>query len=189
MKRPIACIGLLLLQAVVSGKAPEFAPVFGSGMVLQQGRELTIRGKTEPGEALTLEFAGQKVAGKAGEDGRWQLRLAPLTVSHTPRDMTLTGPGGTRKLTDILVGEVWLCSGQSNMQWPLNRSLNGKETATASNYSEVRVFCIDGNAAASPQVKTSAKWRKLTPDRAGTMSAVAFYFGRKLYHKYSLLIG
>ena len=106
MKKPIVCLTSLMLLTNVFGKAPEFAPVFSSGMVLQQGRELTIRGKAEPGEALTLEFAGQKVAGTAGEDGRWQLMLAPLTVSHTPQTMTLTGPGGIRKLEDVLVGEV-----------------------------------------------------------------------------------
>ena len=189
MKKPIVCLTSLMLLANVFGKAPEFAPVFSSGMVLQQGRELTIRGKAVPEEMLALEFAGQKVFGKTGKDGRWQLKLAPLAVSHTPRTMTLTGPGGIRKLEDVLVGEVWLCSGQSNMYWPLNRSLNGKETAAASNYTEIRVFGIGSNMAASPQEKTSTKWRKLNPDRAGTMSAVAFYFGRKLYQELTIPIG
>lgn len=189
MKRPIICLAVLSLLSAVSGKAPDFAPVFNSGMVLQQGRELTICGKAEPGEELSLEFAGQKVAGKAGKDGSWRLKLTPLSISHTPQTMTITGPGGIRKLNDILVGEVWLCSGQSNMYWPLNLSLNGKETAAASNYPEVRVFGNYNKMADSPQDKTSAIWGKLNPNRAATMSAVAFYFGRKLYQELKIPIG
>ena len=189
MKRPIICLAVLSLLSVVSGKAPDFASVFNTGMVLQQGRELTICGNAEPGEEISLEFAGQKVTGKTGKDGVWQLKLAPLSISRTPQTMTLTGPSGIRKLNDILVGEVWLCSGQSNMYWPLDHSLNGTETAAASNYPEVRVFGNYNQMADSPQVKTSAIWQKLTPDRAATMSAVVFYFGRKLYQELKIPIG
>ena len=189
MKRPIICLAVLSLLSVVSGKAPDFASVFNTGMVLQQGRELTICGNAEPGEEISLEFAGQKVTGKTGKDGVWQLKLAPLSISRTPQTMTLTGPSGIRKLNDILVGEVWLCSGQSNMYWPLDHSLNGTETAAASNYPEVRVFGNYNQMAASPQVKTSAIWQTLTPDRAATMSAVVFYFGRKLYQELKIPIG
>ena len=119
--------------------ALEFDGVFQSHMVLQQGRTLAVSGRAAPGERLTLDFAGQKVSGRAGEDGRWRLELSPLAASGTPRSMILTGEKESLKLDDVLVGEVWLCSGQSNMHWPLARSLNGRETAAESDFPRIRI--------------------------------------------------
>lgn len=189
MKKRIIGSLLLSILPAAAGVAAEFAPVFGSGMVLQQGCELTFRGKAEPDETLTLEFAGEKVAGQAGKDGEWSLKLPPLTASATPRTMTLTGKNGCRKLDDVLVGEVWLCSGQSNMYWPLGRSLNGNEAAATADYPEIRVFRESSRHAAAPQKNTSAKWQKMTPDLAGNTSAVAFYFGRELHRELKVPVG
>ena len=180
---------LSLLLSAAAGAAAEFAPVFGSGMVLQQGRELTIRGKAEPGETLTLEFAGKKVSGQAGKDGAWSLTLPPLAASATPRTMTLTGRNGCRKLDDVLVGEVWLTSGQSNMYWPLGRSLKGKEAAATGDLPEIRVFRSPARPADAPQETTPAKWQKMTPALAENLSAVAFYFGRELHRELKVPIG
>ncbi|MBQ9503343.1 MAG: hypothetical protein IJU70_14410 [Lentisphaeria bacterium] len=169
--------------------ALEFDGVFQSGMVLQQGRELAFRGTASPGEKVALTFAGKRVAGKADGNGRWRLVLPALPASKESRQMVLKGEGKTVTLDDVLVGEVWLCSGQSNMYWPLGRSLNGKETAGKSDFPEIRVFRTDGSYAPSPQTKTKAKWRKLTPKLADGLSAVAFYFGRKLHQELNVPVG
>ena len=180
---------VIAAQLTAFGKVPEFAPVFNNGMVLQQGRELTICGKAKPNEKLSLEFASSKISGKAGNDGRWFLKLPAQKATSTPQTMILTGEYGVRKLNDILVGEVWLCSGQSNMYWPLERSLNGKEIAAQSNYPSIRILRVIANPADVPQEKLTARWRKMQPKVAAGMSAVAFYFGRKLHQELKVPIG
>ena len=180
---------LAALSFVFCCGALEFDAVFQSHMVLQQGRALAVGGKAAPGERLTLAFAGQKVSGRAGKDGRWRLELAPLAASGTPRSMILTGERDSLKLDDVLVGEVWLCSGQSNMYWPLSRSLNGKETAAESDFPGIRVLRVGAAAAGKPQESFKAKWQALTPKNAGGLSAVAFYFGRKLHKALNVPVG
>jgi len=169
--------------------ALEFDGVFQSHMVLQQGRTLAVSGRAAPGERLTLDFAGQKVSGRAGEDGRWRLELSPLAASGMPRSMILTGEKESLKLDDVLVGEVWLCSGQSNMHWPLARSLNGRETAAESDFPRIRILRIGASAAETPQKSFKAKWQALAPKNAGGLSAVAFYFGRKLHKELNVPVG
>ena len=178
-----------VLASVYCCSALEFDGVFQSHMVLQQGRTLAVSGRAVPGERLTLDFAGQKVSGRAGEDGHWRLELSPLAASGTPRSMILTGEKESLKLDDILVGEVWLCSGQSNMQWPLVLSLNGRKTAAESDFPRIRTLRIGVSAAETPQKSFKAKWQALTSKNAGGLSAVAFYFGRKLHKELNVPVG
>ena len=178
-----------VLASVFCCGALEFDGVFQSHMVLQQGRTLAVSGRAVPGERLTLDFAGQKVSGRAGEDGHWRLELSPLAASGTPRSMILTGEKESLKLDDILVGEVWLCSGQSNMQWPLVLSLNGRKTAAESDFPRIRTLRIGVSAAETPQKSFKAKWQALTSKNAGGLSAVAFYFGRKLHKELNVPVG
>ena len=175
--------------ANVSAKVPEFSSVFSNSMVLQQGRTLKISGTADPGDKLTLEFAGHKLNGAAGKDGKWVMTLPALKVSAVPRTMTLTGRDGAQKLNDILVGEVWLCSGQSNMNWPLSKSLNGKEAAAASDFPQIRFLRLPARPNAKPLEKFSNKWQRVTPENAGKLSGVAYYFVRKLHKELNVPVG
>ena len=167
----------------------DFAPVFSSGMVLQQGRDLSISGSAAPESKITLEFAGHKVSSIAGKDGKWVAVLPPLKASATPRSMTLSSAEGSKKLDDILVGEVWLCSGQSNMNWRLSACINGKETAAASDFPQIRFLRLATKPQAKPLEKFTNTWQRVTPKNAGTISGVAYYFVRKLHQELNVPIG
>ena len=183
------CVVILSSVLALGCQALEFAGVFQSGMVLQRGVPLKISGTAAPGEKVSLTFAGQKISGKAADNGTWQLTLPPLAVSAEPRNMTLSGEKKRIVLKDILVGEVWLCSGQSNMHWKLAQCLNGKETAAQSNYPLIRTLSVDANISDTPKETFKASWKSIKPENAGRLSGVGFFFIRRLHQKLNIPVG
>ena len=109
-------------------------------MVLQRGMNVPIWGWADPGEQVTVSFAGQTKRTKASAKGRWMVKLGPLTVG-VPKTMKITGKN-TIALTDVLVGEVWLCSGQSNMALTVNRAKDAEKEIAAANYPQIRLFSV-----------------------------------------------
>jgi sialate O-acetylesterase len=169
----------------------KLASLFTNGMVLQQGIPVPVWGSASSASTVTVRFAGQQVSGTADSDGRWMVRLAPLTANAAPAVLEVISSDGSKiTLTDILVGEVWVCSGQSNMEWPLTGTLNGGEEVTRAHFPDIRLFTVPQRPSGTPQAEIAgAAWRACSPDTVGNFSAVAYYFGRELQSRLNLPIG
>jgi len=198
------CLGsgvFMMAQADVS-----VAPIFGNSMVLQREQAVPVWGKAAPGESVTVEFAGQKVTGKADTTGKWKVSLKALPASATPQEMTITGAGKPVVFKDVLVGEVWLCSGQSNMGLEVRKSINAEQDIAKANYPEIRSFIVtatsstnqgypisatfgDQRYALTPQEKCEGVWRVSTPANVINWSAVGFFFARKLHEQLHVPVG
>ena len=118
---------LIILAVSVSASADVTLPkVLGSNMVLQRDLPVPVWGWAEAGEKVTVSFAGQSKSAKAGDDGKWMVKLDPLKASAKAASLTIAGKNKIA-LDNVLVGEVWICSGQSNMEWAIRSSMNAKE--------------------------------------------------------------
>jgi sialate O-acetylesterase len=157
-------------------------------MVLQQGKPVTIWGTADDGEAVTVSFAGQEKKATA-KDGRWQVVLDPLTASATPATLTVAGPANTVTYGDVLVGEVWLASGQSNMQWSVKGSKDPEATIAGATDPLIRLITVPRKGAAEPQADIDASWVVLSPETVGDFSAVAYFFGRDLRAALNVPVG
>lgn len=189
--RTLLCAALLL-GAPWAGPAwgkVKVDSVFGANMVLQREQPVRVRGSADPGEPVTLRFAGQEKSGAAGADGRWVLTLDPLPASREPQVMVITGKTGRVELANILVGDVWLCVGQSNMAFQLAKAKGGAQEAASADYPEIRIFGIHFNAAREPREQAQGEWAECRPKRAAKSSAVAYFFARDLHRQVGVPIG
>jgi len=146
-------------------------------MVLQQGVPVRIWGTADPGEMVRLEFQGQTATGKAAENGKWSLWLKPLSAAG-PLEMTINGTA----IKDVLVGEVWLGSGQSNMEFALNQAVNHEEEIAHADYPLIHVFLVKRIVAGQPADDVVGAWQVCTPQNAPRFSAVEYFFGRALHN-------
>ncbi len=126
MNNIMKCVCVWLL-AVSVGQGADIASVFSDHIVLQQGMPVPVWGTGKAGENITVTFAGQEKYTQADENGRWMVRRDPLAVSAEPGTLTLRSADGEKKITDVLVGEVWIASGQSNMSYCLSQSTGSPE--------------------------------------------------------------
>ncbi len=167
----------------------ELPSIFGPGMVLQHGRAVPVWGWAEPSEAVTVEFAGQRHQTKAGADGRWRITLEALAVRK--RGSTLKVSGKNRiTLRDVLVGEVWIASGQSNMEWPVSRSAAPTRGWKAPNPSRIRLFTVPRTAIDVPQADVNATWVSAKDEGARKrFSAVAWFFGCEICKRTRMPVG
>lgn len=170
---------------------PFLAPLFCDHAVLQRDREVPVWGWTTPKEKVTVTFHDQKVEGTAGDDGRWMVKLAPMKASAESSDLTATVGGKTTTLHDVLVGEVWVCSGQSNMEWRVDQSDNAAKEIASANYPLIRHFRVPHVMSDTPVdfFKTSETWTPTTPVTVKRYSGVAYFFARDLYENLHVPIG
>ncbi len=176
--------GLAIGQATPGTAKVVVSPIFGSHMVLQRDAVDPVWGTAAPGEKVAVLIDGQRVQTRADGQGKWIVKLAPLH-SQGPFVLTIQGKN-TIRLHDVLVGEVWLCSGQSNMQYPLYGWTAGghrKATVARANYPWVRFFRVTSGAVMAPLANIQGKWQVCTPKTAAPFSAVAYYFARDLGRK------
>ena len=163
--------------------------LFSSHAVLQRNAPLKIWGWASPGESVTVTFRNQTKSATADAAGKWTTQLAPEGEGG-PYTLTVSNGKQTIKLDDLMVGEVWVCSGQSNMEWILADAQNGKEEIAAADYPGIRQFVVSKKVAYSPQAMTdSAAWQVCSPSTASRFSAVAYFFARKLYNELKVPIG
>ena len=162
--------------------------LFTSHMVLQQQKPIPVWGWTKPGEKVTVTMAGQTQTAKADRSGRWQVNLSPVAAGG-PYTMIVSGKSGSATLDDVLVGEVWLCSGQSNMEWPLSAAKNGKAEIAAANYPTIRQFYVPHVTATEPQSAVAGTWASCSPQTAGKFTAVGYFFARDLQKTLNVPIG
>lgn len=164
--------------------------IFGSKMVLQQAAAVPVWGTATPGAAVEVSFGGQKVAGKADGAGAWMVKLAPLGASAEGRELKVTSETESVTLSDVLVGEVWFCSGQSNMEWPLSRANEAREEIDASTHPLIRLFTVPKQPSSNAlKVMGGGSWEYCKPETSHSFSAVGYFFGRELMQKTGVPVG
>ena len=176
----LALIALLALATPSILHADVKLPkVISSHMVLQRDRSVPIWGWAEAGEEITVEIAGQHFVTKANDKGTWRVELAPMKAGG-PHTMTLRGKNRI-VLRDILIGEVWVCSGQSNMEWRVRQSKDPRIERANAKFPKIRLFRVPRKATPVRQSDVSARWTHCTPETVYEFSAVGYYFGRELH--------
>lgn len=195
----LAQAALLLSLAVTSTAQDKLAPVielgapFRDNAILQRDRDVPVWGWSKPGTSLTVEFAGQKETAKAGADGKWLLKLKPLKASAAPAEFVISDSEGKKvALKNILVGEVWHASGQSNMEWFAGKSLCAglaQDIARAKDEVPVRELRTDTVSALYPQQKVSSEAGWKTSRAAGNFSALALAFAFELHKELQVPVG
>jgi sialate O-acetylesterase len=182
-----AALGILTL-CVSSAQADVSLPnIFGEHMVLQREQKNRVWGKANPGEDVTVTIDKQTQSAKADDKGKWQVTLDPLPVGG-PYTLKIKGQNEVT-FGDVLVGEVWICSGQSNMQWEVKQSTNGDLEAAAANYPKIRLISVPQVGTQEPQDNFNGKWEVCTPQTVSNFSGVGYFFGRQLYQTLDVPIG
>lgn len=187
---PLLALAALTLGALASAAELRLPAVFSDHMVLQRDKAVAVWGWADAAEEVSVEFAGQKKAAKADASGKWFLRLDPLTASAESRNLTATGKDGRKaEVSDVLVGDVWLGSGQSNMAMTVNRAKDFEQEKAAATFPLIRHFKEESAGAASAQSQAKGKWLACTPDNVGGFSATLYFFGREIHREIGVPIG
>ena len=180
-------IALLCICSLVNAKVT-LPKVFSSHMVLQREAPITIYGWADKGQNVTVTFAGKKLQSAVNEKGEWSVTF-PAMQAGGPYEITLAEQN-TITLKDVYMGDVWFCSGQSNMGWKLENSVNGKQELENANYEKIKLFQAPRIMAGLPQDDLEkGSWETCSPESGEGFSAVAYFFGRELYNKYQVPIG
>ena len=167
------------------------APLFQDGAVLQRDMPVPVWGRSTPGAGLTVSFGGQTKTCTADANGRWLVSLDPLATSAEGRSLSVSASGETTvEVRDILVGEVWLGSGQSNMQWSIAQSRKeDQEVAASGPVPLLRLFDVPRTLNHQRQETVKAKWTPATPETTKSFSAVGYFFGRELVNELKIPVG
>ena len=188
MKR-LLLISLLLSASAITARANVILPdVIGDAMVLQRDRAVSVWGKADPGESVTVRFANQSKTAVADAEGKWIVRLSPMRASATPATMVVEGRNKI-ELKEILVGEVWLVAGQSNMQRLLSETANGEQAIAGATHPLIRLFNVSRQVAFKHAPPPLGVWRACTPESVKEFSAAGYYFGVELEKELNVPIG
>lgn len=190
MNRALAVlVGIASIFCAAATQADVRLPkVFGDHMVIQQGQPIVVWGWAEAGEKVSVDLAGNKGEATTASDGKWTVKVMPPAAGG-PYELTISGKNSV-KLSDVLVGEVWLCSGQSNMEWSVQQSLNAQDEIAAANHPKIRHIKIPHTPSDKPQddVNTNG-WQVCSPQTVGSFTAVGYYFGRNLQQALDVPVG
>lgn len=165
--------------------------IFSDNMVLQQQRPVPVWGWTKPGEKVTVKFKGQAVTAVAGKDGKWIVKLRQLKADFNPAKMEIISSSGRKIFKNVVVGEVWLCSGQSNMAFSVVSLKDGKQQIAAANYPKIRLFTLSGKTSDLPleTIQPRNSWHVCTPRTIARFSAIGYFFGRVLNRELQVPVG
>jgi sialate O-acetylesterase len=187
-------LALLLAAGIPSAHATVTPnPLFADHAVLQQGTKVPVWGTAEPGEAVTVEIAGQTATTTTGRKGKWLVRLAPMEAGG-PHTLTISGKNRI-VLADILVGEVWVCGGQSNMERQLGPRpgqqpiVDWQKEVAAANHPQIRHFAVGRANSLVPLTTVEGQWAVCTPETVKDFSAVGYFFGRDLHQARHVPVG
>jgi sialate O-acetylesterase len=161
--------------------------LFSDNMVLQQGTPVRVWGWGDEGETVTIQFRAQKITVKA-VNLAWEARLRPLKAGG-PEVFTVSTKTQTIQLTNVLVGEVWVCSGQSNMEFPMRNSFEAEPDLASATNDQIRLFLVPKNRSQCPTVLIRSSWQTLSPGSVAGFSAVGYYFGRDLQQARKVPVG
>lgn len=167
----------------------ELPSVFSDHMVLQRDSPVNVWGRAQPGAEVLVSFSGQNVNGKADAEGTWNVQLQPMDSSSNPQTMEVRSGPASVHFRDVLVGDVWLCSGQSNMVWMLRTVADGDIETTGSNMSRLRLFQVGRKTEEKPRFSSGDKWMLCDSASSAQFSAIAYFFGKKLHQTLNIPIG
>lgn len=187
MKNLILLSLFLLLASKFLSAETQLPNIFGDHMVLQRDQLNPVWGTADPGATITVRIADQVHRTKAGVDGRWKVKLHAMPAGG-PHVLEVNGEHVLR-FEDVMVGEVWLCSGQSNMQWALSNSDGGDLEIPLANEPMIRMITIPHLGTQAPQDNFDGKWKRCTPAEAAEFSAVGYHFGQRLKQALGVTIG
>lgn len=182
----------VILLSAISGAVfsdVKLPAVISDNMVLQQGKDIPIWGWAEAGERIMARVSWRSKAWKtkADESGKWIIKINPPGTAG-PHEMTFSGKN-TITIKNILVGEVWVCSGQSNMQMSVRSSANAEQEISNADYPEIRLFSVERKVAEQPQSDCVGSWSECSPKTVPDFSAVSYFFGRELHRELKVPIG
>ncbi len=177
-------LGLSALSAELT--LPNF---FGDHMVLQQGQPVPIWGWADANADVSVSFDGKTTSAKADENGYWEVDLPKMGVKAEGSKLTVKAGDEEKVIDDVLVGEVWVASGQSNMVFTVDRIPTAQADVDAADYPNLRMFLADLTPASEPQENIGGEWFVCSPSTVGSFSAVAFYFARKLHEELGVPVG
>jgi sialate O-acetylesterase len=190
MRRLVSLAALVLLALPARSEtrqALKLPSLFADGMVLQGDLACPVWGWAGAGEEITVSIAGQKKTAKAADDGKWSLKLDPMKAGG-PHELSVAGRT-TLAVKDVLVGEVWVCSGQSNMEWSVNSSANAAEEKASATWPKIRMFTVPRKPMETPQAECGGSWKQALPENVGQFSAVGYFFGRELHKALDVPVG
>ena len=180
-------VATAIAQPAETPKQLFVSPIFGDNMVLQRDKVNTIWGWSEPGDTVTVQIGDKTATGTAQADRKWMVKIEPPPAGG-PYTVKVTGKQ-VAELKNVLVGDVWLCSGQSNMEFMMRQVKNANEELKAANYADMRFFVVGQRSGYHPVDVPSGSWQVVTPETAPRLSAVAYFFGRKLEQELHVPIG
>ena len=182
------CLALATVAAPPSTRADVKLPaLFGDHMVLQQGQPIPIWGWADPGEEVRVTLGGDSRTVKADADGKWKVLLGKLSAGG-PNKVEIQG-NNSLTLNDVLIGEVWVCSGQSNMQWDVQHANDADLEIASAKYPNIRLITVPQIGTQEPQDDFEGKWEPCSPETVPSFSAVGYFFGRQLYQTLDVPIG
>ena len=187
MKMRVLLAACVLLVPSIAGAELKLPNVFGDHMVVQQKMPVKVWGWTKAGQEVTVSLAEKSVTGKAGDDGRFEVSL-PAVDAGGPYTLEVKADE-TRTINDVLVGEVWICSGQSNMQWNVNSSTDPDLERLAAKHPKIRMINFPQVGTQEPVLTHDRQWMECTPDTVGNFSAVGYFFGRQLHDTLDVPVG
>lgn len=188
LSRPCLSAAGIMLLSLSATAAVRLPRVFSDHMVLQRDQAVPVWGWADPGEKITVAFGGQSKTATADANGDWMIRLEAMPASSEPRKLTVAA-GNTVALDDVLVGDVWLCSGQSNMEWTMGGTHEAKTDIPAATFPLIRHFGVPKTTAATPQKDVNAKWAVCSPATVAGFTAVGYFFGRELHQQLNIPVG
>ncbi|MHA4741019.1 sialate O-acetylesterase [Dyadobacter sp. MSC1_007] len=187
MKR-ILILLLLTLPGFCFGQV-RLARLFSDHVVLQRQKPIPVWGWAKAGEKVKVTLASQSAEAKADASGKWKVSLKPMEAGG-PHTLQVAAKSGNVSVNDVLIGEVWLCSGQSNMEWPVSAAKNFDQERTNADFPQIRHFKVEHQVTLSPEVDLkSGEWKIASPETVGGFTAVGFFFARELYQKLNVPIG
>ncbi|MDA3818120.1 MAG: beta galactosidase jelly roll domain-containing protein, partial [Prolixibacteraceae bacterium] len=188
MKRPLLILFVSIFTSTSIMANVKIPHVLSSNMVLQRNTETNIWGWADSNESITVTFRGNSHETTTNIQGKWSVKV-PTGKAGGPYELSIKGKNRII-LENILVGDVWVCSGQSNMEWPLIETNRGSEEVQNANYSEIRLFKVENNAAVEPANDTApAEWHICSPETAASFSAVGYHFGKNIHLETGVPVG
>ncbi|MFA5689150.1 MAG: sialate O-acetylesterase [Kiritimatiellales bacterium] len=191
LKKLFPAIAVLLVSFTAFSVPLELPSIFSDNMVLQRDMNVPVWGNADPGATVTVEFAGQKKMTVANAGGKWQVTLDPMEACAEPQTMIIKSSIDNQQssFTNVLVGEVWLCSGQSNMQLFLRDTKDSDTEIAKADLPLIRLYQTPLKFSTIPEERIDTTWMACTPETVRKFSGVAYYFGKKLQQDLNVPMG
>lgn len=184
----LVCLFSLFMCLTAAQAEVSVSNLFTDHMVVQQGKPVIVWGKETPGKPVTVTMAGGTATATTGDDGRWTAKLPALKANSGPHEITIQG-SSTIKISDVLVGEVWVCSGQSNMAWPVAAANDPQLEALAARFPRMRIISVPQVGSQQALDNFNGQWELVTPETVLQFSAVGYFFGRQLHQTLDVPVG